>query len=54
MWIPVKPAYSPWANGFNRYMVECESLLTVVCQMFETRFNRYMVECEYLCGQMIS
>ena len=43
----INKSFSVITTGFNRYMVECESLLTVVCQMFETRFNRYMVECEY-------
>ena len=32
--------------GFNRYMVECESVKTAGKNVAEAGFNRYMVECE--------
>ena len=34
------------ADGFNRYMVECEFVIAVEPCAGYRRFNRYMVECE--------
>ena len=34
-------------EGFNRYMVECESVKWTDNDTNEVSFNRYMVECEY-------
>ena len=37
-----------WRNTvFNRYMVECESMIAVHIFDCFLRFNRYMVECEF-------
>ena len=33
-------------EGFNRYMVECESDAVIVDMYRYLSFNRYMVECE--------
>ena len=33
--------------GFNRYMVECESVQEIFYFTCEKSFNRYMVECEF-------
>ena len=35
-----------FANGFNRYMVECEYRKTLHVSADVCSFNRYMVECE--------
>ena len=37
---------------FNRYMVECESMLTEFVEFYGNCFNRYMVECESSFLQM--
>ena len=41
-------------QGFNRYMVECESYQYYTFAALQSGFNRYMVECEYLtqCNKM--
>ena len=33
--------------SFNRYMVECESMIEVALLYQSDGFNRYMVECEF-------
>ena len=33
--------------GFNRYMVECESVIAAAATQAVEGFNRYMVECEF-------
>ena len=35
--------------GFNRYMVECESVHLLTEAKAKGSFNRYMVECELMC-----
>ena len=32
--------------SFNRYMVECESYISILSFILCPGFNRYMVECE--------
>ena len=34
-------------SSFNRYMVECESIMILTFVESTHGFNRYMVECEY-------
>ena len=42
-------------QGFNRYMVECESYGLDYSRKCEACFNRYMVECEsILTAQQLS
>ena len=36
----------PKQDGFNRYMVECESFIVSSGTPQHQSFNRYMVECE--------
>ena len=42
--------YTDYSQGFNRYMVECESEVIPDATTETTSFNRYMVECEWVCG----
>ena len=39
--------------SFNRYMVECESLIGMSGLLCSLSFNRYMVECECTCQILI-